>query len=152
MSETKYLMNAETREIYPYSKDLAEMTDPKFLPYKGEIPPPDLHRGVPLATDEMVAGVKAVDPDEERRVEIIAGIVHLVPKEEITEKGIPALLAVEKLSKLKDVKRKEVNAAMKLRADVMAGRTRDAREKQAIEEFEKAKEAEALAAETNPED
>lgn len=130
----KYLMNSETREIYPYSVDLEKLASPRFLPYVGTLPPPDFRRGVlvapPDATD-VKPGI--VEHTPEQRVEILAGVLPIVPPEELTKAGEPALLAMEKLSGLEKVQRKEVNAAMRLRASVLDERHQIASEKKVSE-------------------
>lgn len=122
LKQSKYLMNTETREIYGYTLDLANMKHPKFVPFNGVLPPPDLKTGKVIAKEEFDFFGKPDDPTPEQRIDIIAGILHLIPKEDMTAGGSPALLAVEKMSRLDKVTRKEINVAEKKRADMIRGK------------------------------
>ena len=117
-----YLMNTETREIFPYTKFLAEMKSPVFVPYEGKLPTPDLERGVPVAPLVGSDGI-VPEPTPLERVKMIAGALPIVPKEDITAGGNPGLLALEKLTGLSDIKRKEVNDAKTMRLEYVSGRT-----------------------------
>lgn len=136
-TQARYVMNAETGVIYAYSEALLAMESPKFVEYKGELPPFDLKLG-----QRVVKSVTAVanrmdeEPSPEERIERICAILPMVPKDEVTESGQPGLRAVEQLSMLKDVKRSEIKAAMKLRLEIV-----NARDNRVREEAEAAEEA-----------
>ena len=117
-----YLMNVETREIYAYSADLEKMTSPRFAPFYGKVPSPDFAKGVPIAAREVALEDDLDSLNDDQRIARIAGVVHLIPKDDVTDKGNPGLIAIEKATGLKNVKRIEVNKALKMRADMLRER------------------------------
>jgi len=121
-NKPKYLMNVETREIFPYTEALETMKEPKFLPFVGKLPPPDLDRGVPIAPTHP-EGEEPAPPTSEERIRIIAGVLPIIPKEERTSKGEYAQLAVEKASGLEKVTRQEITLATGMRMEVLRAKS-----------------------------
>lgn len=120
----QYLMNVATREVYAYCAEYLKNDDPKFVPYLGPLPPLDLATGTRIAKDEVALASGEEELTPEQRIERIAAVVHLVPREEISESGKPSAPAIEKLTGLENVRRAEVNAAIKLRAEAIDAKKR----------------------------
>lgn len=124
MTTPKYVMNTETGVIYPHSDALLALDSPRFVPFQGELPPFDFKAGQRVVKKESFASIVAHDEtaSDDERIERIAAVLPMIKTEDCNDKGFPGLLAVEKLSMLKDVKRSEVKRAMDLRKEIVNAR------------------------------
>lgn len=115
-------MNSKTRVLYPYNEAWLGIDDPKFIPYNGPLPPIDFKSGVRIVPEEVISGTPAPEPTEEQRIERLAAVIHLVPKEEVSDSGMPSIPVIERIAGVPGVKAKEVRAAMKMRDDMLRAR------------------------------
>jgi hypothetical protein len=124
-----YLVNSDTMVVYGWTEDLANNVDPRFIDYYGVLPPPDLDLGQPKVTSLYEKWEDVSDNfTPEQRIRIIAGCLPILPKDDFTQMGEPALFPLEELSKIGKITRKEVNAAQALRAEMLRGRSLHAEE------------------------
>lgn len=113
-----YLINTEDNVVYAYSEPLEKSVSPKFIPLIGPLPPIGLDGRRRVVSHDVTAAPEE-EPSAEKRIEQIAAIIHLVPKEDVSEAGNESLPVVEKLAGLKDISRKEIKAAKAMRLDVL---------------------------------